>query len=348
MKYKIIKDFKFWLSRFTNYLFVNPHVIQLSLTYRCNLKCKMCNIHNLLSEDEELSIQQIFHILDEAKNYRIKEVLITGGEPFLRKDIFEICAYAFRKDLKSIITTNGVLIDDKMAESIIKSKINHVHFSLDGLKETNDFFRGEGVFQKVVEGIKILNSKRKNNSFLSLGIACTVMDNNVKELYEMVKLADELNVDVINFQPLVNNNVNFLDTNFSEFWVREKNIPSLESEIIKIRNYRPKHITIYEEPRLELLVKYYQKKLTKRDWTCFGGFKTVFICFSKKQPLVYSCHGICGNLNEIPLKKAWQSKEAYRLRLHSKNCKNLCMQSCYSYEVAQSLNNLIRFYIKNK
>lgn len=341
-----MNDFPYWLSRKIKYPLIPPNIIQLSLTYRCNLRCKMCSIPGLLPQEEELSTKQIFHIIDEASDYGIQELLLTGGEPFLREDLFEICEYSYNKGLRSIITTNGVLIDTDLAETIVKSKINHMHFSLDGLKETNDFFRGAGTFNKIINAISILNNKRKNDCHLSIGIACTVMDRNVIELYDTVKLADNLNADVINFQPLVSNNANFLDRTLPEFWVKNENISALKDQIIKIREYKPRHITIYEEPHLELLVKYYQGELTQKDWLCFGGFKTVFICFSKNQPLVYSCHGICGNLNEVSLKEAWTSKEAYKLRLHSKNCKNLCMQSCYSQEKAQSLSNLVKFYIK--
>ncbi len=308
----------------------------------------MCSIADLLPMSEELSTEQVFHIIDETKEYGIKGVLLTGGEPFLRDDIFEICEYANNKGLISIITTNGVLINTGMAEAIVKSRINHLHFSLDGLEETNDFFRGPGTFDRITAVMNILNEKRKNHRSFSIGVACTVMERNVNELYEIYKLADDLKVDVINFQPLVKDNKNFLDKNMPAFWVKEESFPALEEAILKIREYKPKHISIHEEPRIELLPKYYRGKITRKDWVCFGGFKTVFICFSKNEPLVYSCHGICGNLDKISLKQAWTSREAYKLRIHSGNCKNLCMQSCYSQESVQSLSNLIKVYLKKK
>ena len=335
----------FWLSRKIGYPLVSPEVLQLSLTYRCNLKCKMCTLANLLPQEEELSPEQIFHIIDEAASYGIKEVLLTGGEPFLRKDIFKICEYAHKTGLRSVITTNGVLINNSLAEAIVNSRIGHIHFSLDGLEETNDFFRGEGAFKKIINAITILNKKR-NNSHFSMGIACTVMDANIGELCSIFKLADSLNVDVINFQPLLKDNSNFLDKNLPEFWVRQENISILREEINKIRTYKPGHVTVYEEPRLDLLVKYYQNKATKKDWVCFGGFKTMFVCYSKNEPLLYSCHGICGNLDRITLESAWKSKEAYKLRIHSKNCKDLCMQSCYSKESAQNLGNIFKYYLR--
>jgi len=337
-----MKNLLYWLSRKVNYPFIPPKVVQISLTYRCNLKCKMCSLANLLPKDQELSTTQILHIVREARKYGAEEILLTGGEPFLREDLFEIANFCHSKGLRSIITTNGTLIDGRIAELIINSRMDHIHFSVDGMGRTNDHFRGQGTFDKIVESVKLLDALRQKGNSFSLGFACTVMDGNIKELYELVKLADNLNVDSINFQPLVNDNSNFIHKQLSPFWVKRENIELLKSELSKIKKYSPKHITIYEEPRLELLVDYYNGTLKKGDWKCFGGFKTVFICFEKNRPLVYSCHGICGNLDEVSLKDAWHSKEAYKLRIHSSECKDLCLQSCYSLEESSSLINSVK------
>ncbi len=332
----------FWLSRKINYPLVGPKVLQISLTNRCNLSCRMCSIANSLPKDQELSTVQVLHAIDEAKSYGIQEVLLTGGEPFLREDLFEITRYCQSKGLRSIITTNGTLINEALADSIAGSGISHLHFSIDGLEEVNDYFRGPGAFNKIIKAVNLLSEKRKKGRFFSLGFACTVMDNNAGQLSGLVRLADDLDIDVINFQPLVKDNSNFLDKTLPLFWVKKENIPVLSDEIMKIRSYRSKHIGVYEEPRLELLIAYYKGQLSRKEWTCFGGFKTVFICFSEKQPLIYSCHGICGNLDKVKLKSAWLSQEAYRLRVHSSRCKNLCLQSCYSRESCGSLSNLFK------
>jgi len=337
-----MKNMLFWLSRKIDYPLVGPKVLQISLTNRCNLSCRMCSIANSLPKEQELSTAQILHAIDEAQGYGIKEILLTGGEPFLREDLFEITKYCYGKGLRSIVTTNGTLINDRLIEPIINSKISHLHFSIDGLEETNDYFRGGGAFHKIIKAVGLLNRIRKKENIFSLGFACTIMDNNVGQLSGLVKLADDLNVDVINFQPLVKDNSNFLDKTLPLFWVKKENIPILSAEICKIRDYTRRHITIYEEPRLELLIKYYKGQLGRKDWTCFGGFKTVFICFSNNQPLIYSCHGVCGNLDEVNLKAAWLSRDAYRLRVHSKKCKDLCLQSCYSEEACGSLNNVLK------
>lgn len=336
------RDFAFWFSRKIGYPLIAPDILQVSLTYKCNLRCKMCNIINLPQQEDELSSNQVFHVIDEAKINGIKQILFTGGEPFLRKDIFEICNYSSKKGLMNIVTTNGTLIDENLAEAISNSKINHIHFSLDGLEEANDFFRGSAVFGKVIRAIQFLNEKRKSNHVFSIGIACIVMDKNVKDLFKVFQLADRLGVNSINFQPLIKDNTNFVHPGEADFWLGNDDIRILEEEISKIKSFRAKQTILAQEPPMELLVKYYQNSLTKKNWACFGGFKTVFICFAKGEPLVYSCHGTCGNLDKISLKKSWTSKEAYKLRQHSKKCRDLCLQACYSKESAQSIVNLLR------
>jgi len=303
----------------------------------------MCSIANSLPKEQELSTVQVRHAVDEARDYGIEEILLTGGEPFLRQDLFEIAEYCHSRGLRSVITTNGTLIDEDLAGRIADSWISHLHFSIDGLEEVNDFFRGPGGFNKIVRAVNLLSAKRKKERFFSMGFACTVMDNNAGQLSDLVRLADGLGLDVINFQPLVKDNSNFLDKSLPLFWVKEANIPVLAEEIRKIRGYRARHVTVYEEPALELLLKYYKGEVRRKDWTCFGGFKTVFICFSERQPLIYSCHGICGNLDKVRLKDAWLSAEARKLRVHSRGCRNLCLQSCYSREAAGSLANVFKY-----
>jgi len=300
----------------------------------------MCSIAGLLPAEEELSTEQVYRVIDEAAGYGAKELILTGGEPFLREDLFNICDYSHARGLRNIVTTNGVLIGQGLAQRIAGSNLDHIHFSIDGLENTNDYYRGKGAFGKAVEAIKLLDSKRPGGRHFSLGMALTVMDENVPELYEVVKLADGLNVDVINFQPLISDNANFIERKIPQNWVTGDRITLLKEQIEKIEDSAWKHVFILKEPQLRLLVKYYEGALKKTDWVCFGGFKTVFICFSKKEPLVYTCHGICGNLNKASLKDAWRSKEARQLRRHSEKCQKPCLQSCYSRESSSSLRNV--------
>jgi len=307
----------------------------------------MCSISS--DDGRELSKEVILGIIAQASALGIKEAVLTGGEPFLRKDVFDILNYCRLKSMRWVITTNGTLINQDLAQKLVRLGPGHLHFSLDGLEKTNDFLRGKGSFRRTVEAIKIINALRnKKGSALSVGIACTVMDQNLDDLFGLLEYADAINVDVVNFQPVLKNNANTPDRQESDFWVDTNKLAMLDNTIKEIKNYRGRHVNVYQEPDLQLFSKYYRRNLYKSDWKCFGGYKTIFICVGDDgSPLVYTCHGICGNLNELPLKRAWVSQSAQRLRKESKKCKELCLQSCYSREESSNLLNV--FYgVKGK
>ncbi|MFH0984772.1 MAG: radical SAM protein [Candidatus Omnitrophota bacterium] len=331
------KDFLFWASRFFDHSLVSPEVIQIPMTDACNLKCAMCSIRG--DGSNRLSLATIFDILDQAANMGIQEAVLTGGEPLLRKDFFEICGHCKDRGLRSILTTNGTLVDEGLAQAIVSSGLSHIHFSLDGLEEANDLVRGKGSFKKTIEGIKKVDALRKiSKNPLSVGIACTVMDHNLEDLPQLMAYADALNVDAINFQPLLKDNANTPDRRVSKFWIPDERWHVLDETIEQIKHFKARHLQLYEEPDLRLLKKYYRRSLSRSDWKCFGGYKTLFVCIGDTgTPLVYTCHGICGDLSEKSLRECWASREAAKLRKSVKRCRDLCLQSCYSRERSRSL-----------
>lgn len=335
---EILRDFGFWLSRIICYPLVEPDVIQIPLTNKCNLRCKMCTIP-LSQENRELTREEIGDIISQAGRMKIREAVLTGGEPFLRGDLTEIIKCCVKNGLRSVLTSNGTIIDETMAQEVIRSGLNHIHFSLDGLERANDFTRGDGSFKKVIQAIKVADDiRRKYNSRLSIGIACTVMNHNLEDLPALLGYADELNVDVINFQPLLNDNSNTCGKRESRFWIDANRLSVIDEVIEKIKTYKRRRIALYEEPSLRLLGKYYRRNLSALDWKCFGGYKTIFICVGDDNSrLVYTCHGICGNLAEKSLKDCWSSLEAKKLREKSKKCRNFCLQCCYSRRSSESL-----------
>lgn len=338
---KRLRDSKFWLSRKINYPLVSPDAVQIPLTNLCNLRCRMCSIAS--DEAKELSKEAILDIINQASAMGIKEAVLTGGEPFLRKDTLDLLNHCRLKSIRWVVTTNGTVISPDLAEKLVSLGNGHLHFSLEGLEKTNDLFRGEGSFKKTTDAIKQINELRnKNGSTLSLGIACTVMSQNLDDLFGLLEYADTIGVDVINFQPLLKNNANTPDRSESDFWISSNKLLDLDNTIHKIKNYHGRHVNVYQEPDLRLFSKYYRRKLRKSDWRCFGGYKTIFISKGDAgEPLVYTCHGICGNLNEVSLRKAWTSREARKLRMHSANCADLCIQSCYSREASGNLRNAL-------
>jgi hypothetical protein len=151
----------------------------------------------------------------------------------------------------------------------------------------------------------------------------------------------------VTFLPLLKDNARTSDRRQGPFWPLPGQMDILDGEIEKIKNFKGKHAAVYEEPGLGLFSKYYRQALSASDWKCFTGYKTVFICVGDDgSRLVYTCHGICGDLSKKALKDCWLSSEAMKLRRQGKACTQPCLQSCYSRSASDSLRGMFRNFFK--
>ena len=127
------------------------------ITGGCNLNCRHCWITPDCT-DTDLDLQSIKNMINEIHDIGVRHIRITGGEPFLRNDIFEIIRFARYKNIDITIETNGTFISTKEAEQLYKLRISGISVSIDGFDPGNhDEFRGvKGSFYKAVEAIKAL------------------------------------------------------------------------------------------------------------------------------------------------------------------------------------------------
>jgi len=131
-------------------------VVAWNVTRRCNLKC----IHCYTDSDEsaspdELTTDEGKTLLDDLATFQIPALLFSGGEPLMRKDIFELIAYARKLGIRSTLSTNGTLITPEIAQRVKDVGVSYVGISLDGIGEVNDCFRGKkGAFELAMRGFK--------------------------------------------------------------------------------------------------------------------------------------------------------------------------------------------------
>ena len=133
-------------------------VVIWNLIRRCNLTCKHCYA---LSADHdypnELSTQEVYAVMDDLKSFKVPVLILSGGEPLLRPDIFEISLRAKEMGFYVGLSTNGTLIDEQMANRIAKTGFDYVGISLDGLRQTHDKFRRlDGAFDLSLAAVKML------------------------------------------------------------------------------------------------------------------------------------------------------------------------------------------------
>ncbi|NIR45644.1 MAG: radical SAM protein [Gemmatimonadetes bacterium] len=181
------------------------HVISWNLTKKCNLRCEHCYISaGRISKGEardELSTEECLRVVDGICEVNPEALLIlTGGEPLLRKDVFEIASYANSKGLWVVVGTNGVLITPELCRRMIEAGIRGVALSLDSLEAaTHDAFRGvQGAWDNTVEGSKVLRA-----AGLPFIVQTTIGRHNRDSIVELARFAHELGARVYNLYFLV-------------------------------------------------------------------------------------------------------------------------------------------------
>ena len=159
-------------------------------TRNCNLSCKHCRASATSGPySGELDTKASFQLLDQIAEVGRPIVILTGGEPLLRKDIFEIASYGTDKGLRMVMAPNGTLITKATAEQMVKSGIKRISISLDGAtKESHDSFRGvAGAFGMALNGIKLAKE-----AGIEFQINTTITKTNLDQIPRILKLAEKL------------------------------------------------------------------------------------------------------------------------------------------------------------
>ena len=167
-------------------------VVIWNLVRRCNLKCKHCySISGDVDFPGELSTGQIFTVMDDLKEAGVPVLILSGGEPLLRPDIFEISARAKRMGFYVGLSSNGTMIDDANIERINAIGYDYLGVSIDGIGNTNDEFRGKvGAFNEALNGIRLAQQKG-----IKVGMRFTATMDNIHQLPMMLDLMGAENID---------------------------------------------------------------------------------------------------------------------------------------------------------
>ncbi len=166
----------------------NRPIVVWNSTRRCNLKCVHCYIDAKATKDAgELTTEQAKTLIDDLAVFGAPVFLFSGGEPFMREDLFALGKYAKQKGLRTVISTNGTLITQSIAEQIKDAGFSYVGISLDGLEATNDKFREhKGAFRKTLEGMR--NCMK---SEVRVGLRFTINKYNFKDLSGIFDLIED-------------------------------------------------------------------------------------------------------------------------------------------------------------
>ena len=162
-------------------------VVIWNLVRRCNLACMHCySISADVDFPGELDTAAVFSVMDDLKAFGVPALVLSGGEPLLRKDIFEIAERAKAMGFYTALSTNGTLIDAALAARIRRTGFGYVGISLDGLAQTHDKFRRmAGAFEKSFDALRLLRDLE-----VKVGVRFTLTRDNAADFEPLLDLVE--------------------------------------------------------------------------------------------------------------------------------------------------------------
>ncbi len=163
--------------------------INWNVTRECNLKCKHCYYDASAPLEDELSTVQAFALIDDIAETFGDDVRVTlgGGEPLMRKDLFEIIKYGKERGVSLVLASNGVMLTEDVAARLKDAGIDEVIIAIDGTQKTHDYIRGNGVFERTVRGALACKA-----AGLDLVIDPCIMKQNEGETAKIIDIAEHL------------------------------------------------------------------------------------------------------------------------------------------------------------
>ncbi len=175
-------------------------VVVWNVGRRCNLRCIHCYSRSTDRKYEgELSTDEGMALIDDLVDFGSPVLLLSGGEPLMRKDIFHLAGYATGKGMRAVISTNGTLITEEVAARLKSIGLSYVGVSLDGLRETNDKFRGvDGAFDAALTGIR-----NCRDAGIKVGLRFTINRRNAHDITGIFRLLEREEIPRVCFYHLV-------------------------------------------------------------------------------------------------------------------------------------------------
>ena len=293
-------------------------MVAWELTRSCNLACVHCRASSEGGPyPGELSTEECLKVMDEIASFSKPVIILTGGEPLLRPDIFNLARYGSQKGFRMVMATNGTLITEEIVKEMKASGIQRISVSLDGPNsETHDAFRKvKGAFEGSLRGIKMA----KKGS-LEFQINTTITQSNLHLIAEILRLAVDLGA--------VAHHIFLLVPTGRGKELKDQEISALDYEKIlhwfyEQKDHTPLQLKATCAPHYYRILRQQAKKEGKRITPkehgldamtrgCLGGLSFSFISHvGKVQPCGY-LEVNCGNVKEKPFRDIWDHAEVFQ------------------------------------
>lgn len=294
-----------------------PENCLLELCFKCNLNCKHCgssiNAFSKKRQGRELKKDEVIKIIRELKELGGKKIGLVGGEPLLCDYWEDIASYANRLNFELSMISNGMLIDQEVADRIKKSGIKLVALSLDGPRDFHNELRGNiHAFDQVLKAAEFLSK-----AGVQVNIITTIMNKNINHLEEIEKIIEKLNISFWQLQMGIP--MGKLKNN-SDLVLHPNRMAEVEQFILECQKRNRIELTVADSigycSKNEILLRNNSSTDGTRAFLgCMAGCRVVAVesngnvkgCLSLQHDSF-----IEGNVLEKPLTQIWQDTESFK------------------------------------
>jgi radical SAM protein with 4Fe4S-binding SPASM domain len=284
-----------------------PTSVIWEITRSCNLKCKHCFSSSGPRRQQELTTVEAKNMLDTLADHRVFYVNITGGEPLMRKDLFELLDYAAQRRLSIDLSTNGFLVDENNVKALLDTNVFTVQVSVDGMREHHDQFRGvPGSFTRIEKAVALLKDAK-----FGVVVSTTINKSNLKQIPEMIDWAISVGADSFKstlFMPQGRGK-----TNIGELDLSPEEVKWLAETMAVRRKEFDDKIQLNLESCYPWLMDAQPPK--ERQWYqrehvgCAAGTSTLFITANGDAvPCPFLTNMVLGNFRDNDFNKIWKSE----------------------------------------
>ena len=316
-----------------------PTDASIILTYRCPMRCVMCNIwKNPTRKEEEIKAADLKTLP------QLKFINLTGGEPFIREDLPDIVEECYRHTKRIVISTSG-WFEDKVIDLAKRFPNIGIRISIEGLSQKNDELRGhQGGFDRGLRTLLTL----KDMGLKDIGFGCTVSNNNSADMLSLYQLSLSLGME---FATAAFHNSYYFHKDDNQITNREEVCSNFEKLVnLQLKENSPK--SWFRAWFNMGLINYIEGG--RRMLPCEAGSANFFI---DPWGEVYPCNGLeekywkqsMGNIHEADFMTIWQSPEAQEVRSKVRCCaKNCWMVGTASPVMKKYIQHPLRWVVRNK
>jgi MoaA/NifB/PqqE/SkfB family radical SAM enzyme len=322
---------------------VTPYLATLTVTDNCCLKCVMCNEWHS-HHTEEFNTEEWKNALTQLKEEGIREINLTGGEPLMRKDIYDIIRHARSLGIRVGMTSNGFMMNEARVPELIASGVSTFSLSMDAVGEKFDEIRGvKGGYDRLLKACELLAEERKKGK-IAVFICFLLMKETLDAYQEVLEVGKRLKIPVV---------VNLFDVNpyfFKIDGLKEKygigeaeegRLREFQRVMVANRSNGSNDATYHSFSEIKYFADYFHDSLQKK-LPCYVS--QVRVCVGAKGQVYGGCWAwrVLGDLRKSSLKEILHSESfrRNRIKMFKKECPGC---SCgYSLNLRYSPPNVLQ------